>query len=166
MPKHTAAVLTVSDRCFAGTRVDESGPALERLLHERGFLMVDRGIVPDVRDAIADAIRALAEEAALVVTTGGTGLAVRDVTPEATESVCVRMVPGLSEAMRRAGEMKTPLAVLSRGLCGVVQAARGETLVMNVPGSPKGALESVESVVGVIPHALDLLAGETEHGQG
>lgn len=163
MPKHTAAVLTISDRCFAGTAEDASGPALERLLYEHGFLLVDRAIVPDVAEAIADAIRALAEEAALVVTTGGTGLAARDVTPEATVSACHRLVPGLSERMRREGETQTPLAVLSRGVCGVVKAVRGETLVVNVPGSPRGAVQSVESVLPVLPHALDLLAGNTGH---
>ncbi|MBS1815372.1 MAG: MogA/MoaB family molybdenum cofactor biosynthesis protein [Acidobacteria bacterium] len=163
MPKHTAAILTISDRCFAGTQADLSGPALERSLHESGFLLVDRAIVPDEVAAIVDGLRTLAEEAALIVTTGGTGLAPRDVTPEATAQICTRFVPGLSEKMRRDGEAQTPLAALSRGLCGTFTAQRGSALIINLPGSPAGAVASLESILGLLPHALDLLAGETAH---
>lgn len=163
MPKHTAAILTVSDRCFAGTQPDLSGPALEQLLHNNGFLLVDRAIVADEVAAIADGIRTLAEEAVLIVTTGGTGLAARDVTPEATAQVCTRFVSGLSEKMRRDGEQQTPLAALSRGICGTFAAQRGETLVINLPGKPAGAVQSLQSILGLLPHALDLLAGETSH---
>ena len=165
MPKHTAAILTISDRCFAGTQADLSGPALEQFLHEHGFLLVDRTIVPDEVEVIVDGLRTLAEEAALIVTTGGTGLAARDVTPEATARVCTRLVPGLSEKMRRDGESQTPLAALSRGLCGTFMARRGEALVVNLPGNPAGAVASLESIVGLLPHALDLLAGEATHAK-
>lgn len=154
-----AAVLTVSDGVVAGTRKDESGQALEELLAAAGYSVVRR-TVPDEQQEIEVAIRELAAAAELVVTTGGTGLGPRDVTPEATRSVTERDVPGLPEAMRAAGREKMPAADLSRGVAGAV----GRTLVLNVPGSPRGAVESLEAIIGVIPHALDLLAGHTSHG--
>lgn len=116
-------------------------------------------VVPDERLAISNAIALLSEEARLIVTTGGTGVAARDVTPEATRAVCDRLLEGVAERMRAEGSKKTPFAALSRGVCGV----RGKSVVLNVPGSPKGAAESLESVIGLIPHALQLLGGNTRH---
>lgn len=153
------AVLTVSDGVHAGTRQDGSGEALARRLREVGYRQVTRRVVPDEEAAIAAALTELAAGARLVVTTGGTGLAPRDVTPEATRRVIERDVPGLAEAMRAAGRAGTPLADLSRGVVGTV----GDSLVVNVPGGTSGALESLEAVLPALPHALDLLAGETAH---
>lgn len=157
----TAAVITVSDGCFQGTRVDGSGPLLARLLTESGFTVVSTVVVPDEIPMVAEALRASAETASLVVTTGGTGLAPRDVTPEATMQVCTRTVPGLSELMRLEGMKQTPMASLSRGVCGTV----GQTLILNLPGSPAGAVASLRTVLPLVPHALDLLVGKTEHAK-
>lgn len=154
-----AAVLTVSDSVALGSRVDASGPAVAAVLEAAGFTVAAREIVPDERPVIEAAIRRLAEKAALVVTTGGTGIAERDVTPEATRAVCERLVAGVSERMRREGANKTPLAALSRGVCGI----RGKTLVLNVPGSPAAATESLAAVMEILPHALELLRGKTKH---
>jgi molybdenum cofactor synthesis domain-containing protein len=153
-----ATVITVSDSSFAGRRPDLSGPRVRKVLEEAGFT-VDQRLVPDDVEAIASALRDSAIEAQLVVTTGGTGLAERDVTPEATLSVCTRLVPGLAERMRSEGAQKTPLAALSRGVCGILD----RTLVINLPGSPAGAQESLETVLPLLPHALELLAGHTDH---
>ena len=155
----SASVLTVSDSVALGSRVDASGPAVAAALEAAGFTVAAREIVPDERPVIEAAIRRLAEKASLVVTTGGTGIAERDVTPEATRAVCDRLVAGVSERMRREGANKTPLAALSRGVCGV----RGKTLVLNVPGSPAAATESLAAVVEILPHALELLRGKTKH---
>jgi molybdopterin adenylyltransferase len=154
-----AAVLTVSDSCARGERNDLSGPALVRMLEAHHFAVIETRVVPDDVSSVRKAIVELAEKARLVVTSGGTGIAARDVTPEATRQVCGRMLDGIAERMRREGEKKTPFAVLSRGLCGVC----GSSMVINVPGSPSGAVESLEAVIGVIPHAIQLLAGRTEH---
>jgi molybdopterin adenylyltransferase len=154
-----AVVITVSDRCFAGLQVDLSGPNTVKRLVERGANAVDLWTVDDHKERIAEKLREAAEIADLVVTTGGTGLAERDVTPEATLDVCERMVPGIAEVMRREGMKETPFAALSRGVCGVV----GKCLVINLPGSPKGAESSLLSVMALLPHALDLLAGDTGH---
>lgn len=156
----TAAVITVSDSRSQGTRTDTSGPALAELLRKRNFSVVGTQIVPDERVSIEKAILHWVREARIVVTTGGTGIAERDVTPEATRTVCDRLLEGVAERMRSAGHQKTPLAILSRGICGI----RQRSIVLNLPGSPSGALESLESVIDVIPHALKLLAGETGHG--
>ena len=121
--------------------------------------MVETRVVADDHGAIQKAIVDLSRKAKLVVTTGGTGISARDVTPEATRSVCGRMLDGVSERMRREGEKKTPFAALSRGLCGVC----GNSLVLNLPGSPAGAVESLQSVIDVLPHAIQILAGKTEH---
>jgi molybdopterin adenylyltransferase len=154
-----ALVLTVSDGVSAGTREDRSGAALSRLLAGAGFA-VEGLVVPDEREAIARAIwDAVAGGADLVVSTGGTGLGPRDVTPQATAPLLDYEVPGLAEEMRRAGAARTPTAVLSRSLAGV----RGQSLVLNLPGSEKGATESLEAVLPVIPHALQLLGGDTQH---
>jgi molybdenum cofactor synthesis domain-containing protein len=152
-------VLTISDSCARGERNDLSGPAVSRALQEHHFAIVETRIVADEHAAIQKAIVELTRKARLVVTTGGTGISTRDVTPEATRAVCGRMLDGISERMRREGEKKTPFAVLSRGLCGVC----GTSLVLNVPGSPAGAVESLQAVVDVLPHAIQILAGKTEH---
>ncbi len=155
----TAAVLTVSDSCSRGQREDRSGPAVAASLRDRGFDVRHNPIVPDDQWAIEAALVELCDQVQLVVTTGGTGIAARDVTPEATRAVCDRFIEGIPEKMRAAGLADTPLAVLSRGLCGV----RGQTLILNLPGSPSAAVQSLEAVVEVLPHALDLLAGNTRH---
>ena len=154
----SALVLTVSDRSFAGTRDDASGEALAGRLDGLGF-DVERAVVPDDVPAIAGAIRAGTAMHRLVVTTGGTGLTPRDVTPQATATVLDYEIPGIAEAMRADGRRSTPFAALSRGLVGV----RGGSLVANLPGSPKGALESFDVLVPLLDHALETLSGPFDH---
>lgn len=157
----TAAVVTSSDGVHHGSREDASGDQLESMLAGAGF-DVTREVVPDEQEQLAATMRRLAEDHALIVVTGGTGFGPRDVTPEATRDVISREAPGLGEAMRAAGRQHTPMADLSRGVCGSI----GQTLILNVPGSPKGATESLGAVLGLVPHVLDLLAGDTEHATG
>jgi molybdopterin adenylyltransferase len=155
----SAAVLTVSDSCSRGEKADLSGPAVAEALERRNFRVVARGVVADERAAIQEKLIELCRSARLVVTTGGTGIAPRDVTPEATSAVCDRLVEGIAEQMRMQGARKTRFAALSRAVCGV----RGTSLILNLPGSPAGAVESLESVIDLLPHALELIAGRTEH---
>jgi len=153
-------VITISDRVSAGQMEDQSGPALIRLLTAAQFEASGPEVVPDDKQRISDAIvSAAANGADVVITTGGTGLGPRDVTPQATSAVIDFEVPGLGEAMRRVGAASTPMAALSRGMAGV----RGRTLIVNVPGSVKGATESLEAVMPMLGHAIRLLRGNTSH---
>jgi molybdenum cofactor synthesis domain-containing protein len=155
----TAAVLTVSDGVHAGVRIDEGGESVAATLATNGFLIVTRSVVPDEVGVIAAAIVDLSSRARLVVTTGGTGFGPRDVTPEATAGVLDKGAPGLELAMLLAGLASTPYAALSRARVGSI----GSSLVVNLPGSPRGAVENLGAILPVVPHALELLAGKTEH---
>ncbi len=153
-----AVVITASDRVNAGVRDDISGVGVGERLETLGF-EVQRAVLPDERAMLADVLRASAATHDLIVTTGGTGLTPRDVTPQATRDAIDYEVPGLAEAMRAAGRATTPFADLSRGVVGVI----GRTLVINLPGSPKGALESLAAIEAVLDHALETLAGPFDH---
>lgn len=157
----TAAILTVSDSAFAGSRPDRSGPALRQRLEQLGWTVSITEIIPDEIDRIAARLRELADARAVsaIFTTGGTGIAPRDVTPEAARSILHREIPGLGEAMRAKGRESTPLASLSRSMAGT----RGSVLIVNLPGSPRGAMESLDAIVELVPHIVDLLSGRTEH---
>jgi molybdopterin adenylyltransferase len=155
----TAAVVTVSDSCSQGKREDLSGPAVAQFLEKLHFQIAVREIVSDDTIRIQNLLLRLVGHVRLIVTTGGTGIAPRDVTPEATIAICDHLVAGVAERMRIEGAKKTPLAALSRAVCGV----RGETLILNLPGSPNAAVESLQAVADLIPHALELLSGKTEH---
>lgn len=153
---YTAAVITVSDRGAAGERADASGPALVALLGERGYDVVRTAIVPDERAEIERELReCVAADVALVLTTGGTGFSPRDVTPEATLAVCERLAPGIPEAMRAESMRITPHGCLSREVAGICAG----TLIVNLPGSPKAAVENVGAVIGPIGHGLKMLRG-------
>jgi len=155
----TAAVLTVSDSSARGERSDLSGPAVGEALRLAGFEEVAKEIISDDQVPIQQAIARLTEKARLIVTTGGTGIAKRDVTPEATKAVCDRLLQGVAEKMRLEGGKKTRFAALSRGICGV----RGQSVILNLPGSPNGAVDSLNAVIDLMPHALQLLSGKTKH---
>jgi molybdopterin adenylyltransferase len=155
----TAAVLTISDSSAAGRREDLSGPAVRAALEGKGFNVVANSLVKDDQPDIEVALLEMCHQAQLVVTTGGTGIAERDLTPEATRSVADKIIDGISERMRAEGGKKTPLAALSRGVC----AVRGKSLILNLPGSPSVATESLAAVIDILPHALELLTGKTDH---
>jgi molybdenum cofactor synthesis domain-containing protein len=153
-----AAVLTVSDKGSRGERTDQSGPALSRWLSERGVEVAIQAMVADEQPLIADAIQKWADSgnADLILTSGGTGVSPRDVTPEATAQVVQRLIPGFSEAMRAASLAKTPFAMISRGVCGI----RHRTLILNLPGNPAAAVENLEAVWPAVPHAIRKLQGD------
>ena len=157
----SAAVVTVSDSAHLGARDDKSGPAVIERLTKSGFAITRKCVIPDDRPLIAQTLREIVDTrtASAVFTTGGTGVAPRDVTPEATRDVIDREIPGLSEAMRMKGLSSTPFAVLSRAVVGV----RGASLIVNLPGSPRGALQSLDAILELVPHVLDLIEGRTDH---
>jgi molybdenum cofactor synthesis domain-containing protein len=155
------AILTISDAGFAGSRKDESGPALEKRCQERGWPIAARALVPDDPALISRQLIDWADRvvATLILTTGGTGIGARDHTPEATRAVLERELPGVSELIRRKGLEQTPFSVLSRGCAG----ARKRSFIVNLPGSPAGAVASLACIETLVPHAVRLLAGDTEH---
>jgi molybdenum cofactor synthesis domain-containing protein len=155
------AILTISDSVVRGTREDRSGAHLRERVHALGWTVQSLAVVPDEVDQIAAKLKDLADSGrvSLILTTGGTGVALRDVTPEATRTVIDREIPGVGETMRSEGRNATRFAVLSRGLAGT----RGSVLIVNLPGSPKGAVESLNAIADLIPHMADLLHGKTEH---
>lgn len=159
-----AAVLTISDSVHAGKRTDRSGPAVRERLERLGWRVSVLEVLPDEPELISRRLSTLADgnQVAAIFTTGGTGVAVRDVTPEATRAVLDREIPGIGELMRARGRESTPLAMLSRAVAGT----RGRVLVVNLPGSPRGAVESLDAIVELVPHVLDLLQGQTEHPAG
>jgi molybdopterin adenylyltransferase len=155
------AIITVSDSAVAGTREDRSGPKLRERVEALGWTVAAQELVPDETGQISSLLLRLADSGrfSVILTTGGTGVALRDVTPEATRAVIEREIPGVAEVMRAEGRKATPLAALSRAVAGV----RGRTAIINLPGSPKGAVESLDAIVNLIPHIVDLLEGRTGH---
>ena len=156
-----AAVVTISDSVHAGKRADRSGPAVRDRLEQLGWRVSVLEVVPDDSGRISERLASVADgnQVSAIFTTGGTGVAARDVTPEATRAVIDREIPGLPELMRAKGRHYTPLAALSRAVAGI----RGKVLIVNLPGSPRGAIESLDAIVELVPHVLELLRGQTEH---
>jgi len=157
----SAAVLTISDSVSAGTRIDKSGPVVRERLEQLGWGVAVMEVIPDVISEIADRLATLADggQVSAIFTTGGTGVAPRDVTPEAVRTILDREIPGFGELMRSQGRAATPLAALSRSMAGT----RGKVLIVTLPGSPKGAVESLDAIVELVPHVLELLRGNTQH---
>ena len=157
----TAAVITISDSAHSGLRADTSGPAVAARLKEAGYEVPITRIVPDEQSEIAATLRQLADTraASVILTTGGTGITPRDITPEATRDAIDREIPGLAELMRLTGREFTPFAVLSRAIAGT----RNGVLIINLPGSPKGAVQSLDAILELVPHVLDLINGRTGH---
>ena len=155
------AIVTVSDSAVAGTREDRSGPKLRERSEALGWTVAAQELVPDETAQISSLLQRLADSGrfSVILTTGGTGVALRDVTPEATRAVIEREIPGVAELIRAEGRKATPLAALSRAVAGV----RGRTAIINLPGSPKGAIESLDAIVNLIRHIVDLLEGRTGH---
>ncbi len=153
-----AGIIITSDKGACGNRIDRSGPAIRKILEERNFSIVGYQIIPDEKETIKKTLIQFSENVKcdLIITSGGTGLSPRDVTPEATQEIIDRVVPGFAEAMRIKSLDSTPYAMISRGICGIYQ----ETLILNLPGSPKGAVECLTIVLPAIPHALDKLKGD------
>lgn len=151
------AILTISDSSAHGERADRSGPSVRERCANLGWQIASEAILPDDRGQISERLKQLADSAGadLILTTGGTGLGPRDVTPEATSDICDRIVPGLAEMMRERGRQSTPRAALSRAIVGT----RGVTLIVNLPGSPKGAVESLNAIVELLPHASEVMRG-------
>jgi molybdopterin adenylyltransferase len=160
-PPIRVAILTVSDSVVAGTRIDRSGAGLKERLEQLGYQVAATTAVPDERTQIADQFISWADsgDISAIFSTGGTGIALRDVTPEATSDVIHREIPGIGEMMRAEGRRTVATAPLSRAIAG----HRGSVLIVNLPGSPKGALESLDVIVNLVPHMVDLLRGKTEH---
>jgi molybdenum cofactor synthesis domain-containing protein len=157
-----AAVLTISDSVFQGKRRDGSGPAVSELLQQNGWSVVHTRVVADDLAVIAATFRELcAQSVEAIITTGGTGVAPRDVTPEATRKVIAREIPGLAELMRREGAKTSPTAALSRGVAGI----SGNSLIINLPGSPAGAVESLKVILPLLPHAVELITGGNPHAE-
>lgn len=158
-----AAVLTISDSVYSGRREDLSGPAVRERLERMGWSVSAIEVLPDEAELISARLATLADgnQVTTIFTTGGTGVAARDVTPEATRAVIEREIPGIGELMRSRGLASTPLAALSRALAGV----RGRVLIVNLPGSPRGAVESLDGIMDVVPHLLELLGGDTAHDE-
>ncbi|MBN9659655.1 MAG: MogA/MoaB family molybdenum cofactor biosynthesis protein [Acidobacteria bacterium] len=154
-----AVVLTISDSTYAGTREDLSGPELAGLCESQGWAVIHRQALPDEAAQISAALVEWSPQCELILTTGGTGVATRDVTPEATKAILEKELPGLGEMMRSAGLKYTRRAVLSRGVAGT----RGRCLIVNVPGSPRGARQSMDAILDLVPHIVELLAGNTAH---
>lgn len=154
-------IVTISDSVVAGTREDRSGAALRGRVQSLGWAVEGSEVVPDELDQISGILRRWADSGRIsaIFSTGGTGVALRDVTPEATRAVIEREIPGLGELMRSEGAKATPFAFLSRGLAGV----RGRCLIVNLPGSPKGAVESLDAISKLVPHIVDLVEGRTSH---
>ncbi|MBQ3417443.1 MAG: MogA/MoaB family molybdenum cofactor biosynthesis protein [Ruminococcus sp.] len=156
---YTAAVITVSDRAYSGEYEDKAGPAVAALLEKSGYAVKDTIIIPDEKNKVIDALTSLCEKGiSLIVTTGGTGFSDRDITPEATKEVIEKETPGIAEYMRMKSAGITPRAILSRGIAGI----RGRSLIINLPGSPKGAVENLSFVLPAVKHGLDILNGITE----